>query len=441
MRRSEQVVQTKASAVRVVGATIRAWSVAEVVMPRTAVAMTVLALIAVVGGSYGCSRSEDSAAVQNARSGGRHPAILVTQAQFREQKNADGKTVSIPGPAKLTIVRKTDSGWKSVTLEDPDSNVFHKALPYDGGILTIGGDRAMLKVWRFAGSQWQQETHWNPKFGGKFDRLRDVEEGDVDGDGKNEFVIATHDQGVIAVVHPDEDWRVEEVNREPNRFAHEIEIGDIDGDGRAEFFVTVSQPNTLDKPQPGDIRLYRYDAGRWGKTLVEAGEDTHAKEILAVDADRDGRTKLFGAWEAALDAQGKVVRPVTVKQYRWANGGFETSTVATLPDRQLRSMAAGDLKGDGTIAIVAGALSSGLWLFERVGDGWTKSLIDANSSGFEHPVYVTDLDGDGKAEIYVGSEDQHELRQYRWERGQFVHTVIAPLAKDDITWNITSGTF
>lgn len=403
--------------------------------------LTVLALATVVCGSEGCSKGQESAGVQDAPLGGRSPALFVTQAQFRERKNIDGKTETVPGAAKLTILRKTGSGWTTVTVEDPDSNVFHKALPYNDGIVTIGGDRAMLKVWRLAGNQWQQETHWSPKFGGKFDRLRDVEEGDVDGDGKQEFVIATHDQGVIAVVHPDENWRVEEVNREPNRFAHEIEIGDVDGDGHAEFFATVSQPNTLDKPQTGDIRLYRYGAGRWDKTVVETGEDTHAKEILAVDVDRDGRAELFAAWEAAVDPQGKILRPVTVKEYRWANGGFESSQVATIPDRQLRSMTAGDVKGDGTIAIVAGALSSGLWLFEREGDGWKKSLIDSNSSGFEHPVYVTDLDGDGKAEIYVGSEDQHELRRYRWEQGQFVHTVIAPLAKDDITWNITSGTF
>jgi hypothetical protein len=404
-------------------------------------ALTVLGLAIAVSGVDGCSKSQESTVVQDALSGGPYPAILVTQAQFRPQKNAEGKAATVPGAAKLTIVRETASGWTTVTVEDPDSNVFHKALPYDGGILTIGGDRAMLKVWRFAGSQWNQETHWSPKFGGKFDRLRDVEEGDVDGDGKQEVVIATHDQGVIAVVHPDENWRVEEVNREPNRFAHEIEIGDFDGDGRAEFFATVSQPNTLDKPQAGDIRLYRHAADRYDKTVVEAGEDTHAKEILAADVDRDGRTELFGAWEAAVDAQGKIVRPVTIKEYRWADGRIETSQVTTLADRQLRSMAAGDLKGDGTIAIVSGALSSGLWLFEREGSGWRRTLIDANSSGFEHPVYAADLDDDGKAEIYVGSEDQHELRQYRWEQGQFVHTVIAPLAKDDITWNLTGGKF
>ena len=82
----------------------------------------------------------------------------------------------------------------------------------------------------------------------------------MDGDGKDELVIATHDQGVIAVVHPDEDWRVEEVERTPNTFVHEIEIGDVDGDGVKEFFATPSEPNKLESEQPGEVRMYKHTA-------------------------------------------------------------------------------------------------------------------------------------------------------------------------------------
>ena len=188
--------------------------------------------------------------------------------------------------------------------------------------------------------------------------------------------------------------------------------------------------------------MYRYGKSGWQKSIVDAPGDTHAKEILTADIDRNGVAELFVVWEGAIGDGGAIVRPVTIKQYRLLGSGkFASTEVASVPDRQMRAIAAGDVNGDGKVDLVAGAMSTGLWLFEQDGTGWKKSLIDAASSGFEHPVNLADLDGDGQLEIYVASEDQHELRQYRWQNGAFVKTVIAPLTPGDITWNITSGTF
>ncbi len=403
-----------------------------------------LALTACGGGSESTSSAPAPAAPATAKApvrqpleGGPFPALLVAQAQFVPQPGGGG---AVPGPAKLLIVRQTPEGWKTVVLEDPDSNVLHKAIPWDGGLLTIGGNQALLRTWKFADGQWKAETHWNPKFGGKFDRLRDIEVGDVDGDGKQELVIATHDQGVIVVVHPDENWRVEEVDKTPNTFVHEIELGDVDGDGVAEFFATPSAPNKLDVEQPGEVRMYKHTKDGWQKSIVDAPGDTHAKEVLAADVDKDGIAEVYVAWEGAIGQGGAVVRPVTVKQYRWKDGKFESSVVATVPDRQMRAITAGDVNGDGKIDIVAGAMASGLWLFEQDGAGWKKTLIDAGSSGFEQPVHLADLDGDGTVELYVGSEDQNELRRYVWKNGAWEKSVVSPLTKGDITWNIDHGT-
>ncbi|MDG2305871.1 MAG: VCBS repeat-containing protein [Candidatus Binatia bacterium] len=371
---------------------------------------------------------------REALDGGPYPALLVSQAQF-----IDGPKGPVPGPAKLTIVRETPDGWVTSVVEDPDSNVFHKAMMYGDSILTIGANKAMLKTWTFADGAWKEETHWNPTFGGKFDRLRDVEMADVDGDGQIELVIATHDQGEIVIVHPDEEWRVEKIDAQTNTFVHEIELGDVDGDGALEIFATPSKPNKLDQEQPGEVSMYkRGEDGSWTKSIVDAPGDTHAKEILAANPDAEGPSELYIVWEGAMK-KGQLVRPVTIKEYRMKDGAWESTVVTTVPDRQMRAIASGDVNADGKIDMVAGGLGSGLWLFEQGDDGWTKTLIDENSSGFEHPVLLADLDEDGNLEIYVGSEDQGQLRRYRWEDGKFVKTAVGKLGSGDITWNVQDG--
>lgn len=185
--------------------------------------------------------------------------------------------------------------------------------------------------------------------------------------------------------------------------------------------------------------MYRRTPEGWQKSIVDAPGDTHAKEILAADVDRDGVAELYVSWEGAVGPGNTLVRPVTVKQYRWREGKPAETVVGTVPDRLMRAMSAGDVNDDHQIDIVAGAMSSGLWLFEQTPDGWKKTQIDAASSGFEHPLVLADLDADGTLELYVASEDQQELRQYRWKNGTFEKTAVMPLHKGDITWNLSDA--
>jgi len=51
-------------------------------------------------------------------------------------------------------------------------------------------------------------------------------------------------------------------------------------------------------------------------------------------------------------------------------------------------------------------MASGLWLLEHRPDNVFKlRLIDAETGGFEHATHITDLDEDGKLEIYVAADN------------------------------------
>ncbi len=382
---------------------------------------------------------------RDALEGGPFPAILVVQSQFLK---VDGKPR--PGPARLDIVRKTGDGWKEVVVEDPDSNVFHKAMPYetpDGrkGLVTVGAMKAMLKFWWYDG-QWKSEVMWEVSFGGKFDRLRDVEIGDVNGDGANELVIATHDQGVIAVVSRDKTaWRIEEVVRTKDTFVHEIEIGDVDGDGKKEFYATPSLPNVVGKSQSGEVVQFAWDGSAYTMSIVEKYDTRHVKEILAADLDGDGTSTLFSVVEAELEkteSGSRIVKPVEIREFAFEGGAATSTVIATIEDAQCRFLTWGDVDGDGRSELLAAAMKTGLWLLRAGADGkWTGENFDENSSGYEHSAIIADLDGDGTNEIYVAADDQRQLNRYVWKNGELEKATIAQLPEDVITWNLMPARF
>ena len=381
------------------------------------------------------------------------PTLLAVQAHFTSQ---GGKTT--PLPAKLIFLRKDGDTWWREEIQDPESNVFHKAIAWRDGVLTIGAEvapkPATLKHWtRGDDGSWTAETLWSVAWEGtRFNRLRDLEIGDVDGDGKDDLVIATHDKGVVAVGREGESgWTFTEMDATADTFVHEVEIGDVDGDGKPEFYVTPSDRNKASGvSQPGGVR--RYDPS--GDTFVGAEvvhwDESHAKEILVHDLDGDGTDELYVVLEAHIvkDEAGKKQRVDPVRIVRAApgpDGTWTKTVVAELDDDQCRFLVPGDVDGDGQDELIAAGFKSGLWRLEPQADGTLKpELIDADSSGFEHATHVADLDGDGALEIYVAADDQKLFRVYSWSGTGFDRAEVAPIGparNSHITWNLQDGTF
>jgi len=372
--------------------------------------------------------------------------LLAAQARFSWDM-VDGKRVVKPGPARLVMLSPGEPAWRISLLEDIESNVFHKAICVGTAqgprVLTLGGTEALLKLWHVEAGHWQAETLWNPHFGGKYDRLRDVEIGDVNGDGEPELVIATHDQGVIAVLtkKPAGGYAVTELNRSPETFVHEIELGDLDGNGIPEIYATPSKPNKANTSQSGEVVRFSWDSKkkRFNRTQAAAFGASHAKEILVAELDGQAPPELYAAVESERDAQGGETSPLKI--VRVDPGGkraFSLYTIATLPFAvQARVLLVADLTGRGKPEMLVSTMKGGVWRLIPTPNGeWGKELISKDLTGFENAAGVADMDKDGKPELYVSGDEQDVITRLVYNGTSFDRTDLYGMDKSDLTWNL-----
>ncbi|HKA13696.1 MAG TPA: VCBS repeat-containing protein [Myxococcota bacterium] len=369
--------------------------------------------------------------------------LVLSLAQFVTKEGQ-----SVPGPARLEFLYRSGGVWRTTSLEDPQSNVFHKAMLYpaaDGPrLLTLGGTAAIVKAWKKDASGALEGTVlWQKDFGGKFSRMRDAEIADLYGDGKQDIAVATHDQGVVEVLRPrDGGFEPVELDRQRDIIVHEIEIGDLDHDGVPEVYATPSEPNRLEAGASQAGHVVRYvPAKKKGREVVADLGDRHAKEILVGDVDGDGTDELYVSVEGVLDAAKQLVQKVEIRRYDADTPPKGGAVIATIDDRLSRFLTAGDVDGDGKKELVAAAFSSGLWLLRPGADpkgAWKVESIDTDSAGFEHAAILCDLDGDGTDELYVASDKHKQVRRYTWDGHKLVREVIyaRPDDRPIFTWNI-----
>ena len=349
---------------------------------------------------------------------------------------------------------RSGEGYSTKDFELAGGNVFHKAFWFEPafgepGILTISANMPMIKIWREGSDGWTSELLFAAEVGSTNHRFRDIEVGDVDGDGQDELVMATHDLGVVFLLEQKADGleAIEIASRDHATFVHEIELGDVDGDGMDEIFTTPSEPNSMDgSHQAGQIERIDFENGEWVIRNVENSETTHAKEILIADIEQDGQLELYSAMEgeglAGLDGTGPSGASTQIKRYDFTGNSSEGHVVTALPSDMCRFLNLGDIEGDGQLEILASTRSAGIFrIFQTDGVWENQSEVSAlQSGGFEHSSVLLDIDGDGSDELFVADDDNSRVLMWYWDEGRERLRKVELLDRSDqgtyLTWGV-----
>ena len=327
------------------------------------------------------------------------------------------KSVHIDGPLSATAVGDVD--------DDGEDEILMVSYESDGG---YGEGVIHIFNARTHALEFSEKLGFQDWMG-----VRSVEMGDVDGDGKTEFVVTTGNiyDGVIRVYNGATHALKKESAAYYGNFFSAIAIGDVDGDGRVEIvagqgrehtgasgsYLLVLDGATLQEKWRSvdtgaswtgiyDLKLSDLDGdGRQdiiassGNTLIVYDGTSHDLKLLVqhasramevADIDADGTSELLvGRTDGRIDVfDGK---SFTLKK--------SVGTFSTVPVDALRLA---DLDADGNTEWL---LASGgvLTVLDAAGGlKWRSGDLSASLGLYNH-IGVKDCDGDGRKEIYVGS--------------------------------------
>ena len=194
----------------------------------------------------------------------------------------------------------------------------------------------------------------------------------------------------------------------------DLAITDLDSDGRLDI-VSVSNSST-------NRRYYNTGSASapFGVTDYAGGEVRNFSGVAVADFDSDGvMDTVFGSNFLSIDG-------FPIRVYL---SGLGARTVGPDDNNIVRSMAAGDIDGDGDADVLAGS-NVGIVLYLNNGtndpfEGVKGKLIETGVD-YTYDLRVADLDSDGDLDI-VGSHEDDGIRIYLQERyktgGQRVQSV------------------
>jgi len=195
---------------------------------------------------------------------------------------------------------------------------------------------------------------------------------DVDGDGKDEFILGGVNHYLYLEKNGHIAWKYD-----LDGIAYDLACGDVDGDGKKEIGACSFDPD-------GNFYLFRTDGTLVGKFSV----GLPFMGVAMTDLDSDGKAEIIlgggDSYVYALDSSLRLKWKKTVQ-------------------RRIVHLRVDDLDGDGKKEIVLSAQGPGLICLNNEGEQlWRSRACRAACGGATGNLVIADINEDGKKEIIAG---------------------------------------
>jgi hypothetical protein len=231
----------------------------------------------------------------------------------------------------------------------------------------------------------------------------------------------------LLIIHPDENWRVEEISNPDSNVAHKGAIGDVDNDGFNELVGIGGQNATM--------KVYSYLDSDWQESLIWSPDCIRVRDVEIGDVDNDGLNEIVAGTHT----------PAIIGVFNYIAGKYVPTYVDNMSDNYIHEVEVGDIDSDGFDEIFAtvtepnriGAMPGMIMEYKWNGVEYDKITVENNSITNAKEIVSGDVDNDDKEELIAifgcVSEDEDLILPVQVKKYEFEDNVM----KSEVIFNIT----
>lgn len=275
-------------------------------------------------------------------------------------------------------------------------------------------------------------------------RCKDITIGDIDNNGKNAIVLATHGEGIVRIYRwLDNAWQKEtletnyiaQIDKEkhtnhkvPNTdvpckacliqtAVHIVKIGDVDNDGKNEIIATMSSPLELKNvDEISFVRMYKKVGDKWEGKTIDTLSGKEFRSVIIDDIYGNGENTLLVGIGSPRNEPGSLIA------YQYKDGAWSKSVIYDdKTEKNMKGVAFGTIDGQQkSILLATGFPDANIMTFRFNGTKFDRSDLGSIRTLFNLPdaqfnSMASVITNDATKYLFVGGSTVFPKQNIGWE--------------------------